>query len=167
MDEKELMGMFQTKPKEALDYLEKHGVNFFEAGRKLDLGRLFVKKRFGMSKNSIDATEFVFWISYYAERELRDIISSIEKTLSGISTPMIEGMIDRLHFGDKISLVEKHYAGKSSEYLIKILWKINNLRNNVAHGRFDELVYEDLALSDAKGQLLLISDFMNALLKKS
>ncbi len=158
-----MLKMFRANPKEALDYFEKQGLDFSKAAKELDLGRLLIKEIFGMNNDLIDATEFVFWISYFAERELTDTILSIEKIILGKSTPMIEGMIDRLCFGDKISLVEKHYAGKSSADYIKILRKINMLRNDVAHGRLEELAYNNLPLSDAKGQTLLMADFMNAM----
>ncbi|MFA5878043.1 MAG: hypothetical protein WC845_01625 [Candidatus Staskawiczbacteria bacterium] len=38
---------------------------------------------------------------------------------------------------------------------------MNELRNSVAHGRFQELKYEGHALSDLKGQMKIIVDFMN------
>ena len=79
----------------------------------------------------------------------------------------IQLFIDKLHFGDKISIISELYSrNPKKDAFISFMWKINALRNDVAHGRFGNLKYEGLNLSDARGQLKIIADLMNALLKK-
>ena len=102
------------------------------------------------------------------EREINDIINDVEKArMRGLKNPMINAMLDKLPFGSKISLIEKNYASmpKNKNY-IKMLWKINDLRNHVAHGRFDELKYGGYLLNDPKGQIKLTIEIMNTSLGK-
>ena len=47
-------------------------------------------------------------------------------------------MVGKLHFGDKIGIIEELYSGKKNNF-IKLMRKIQNMRNDVAHGRFDDL----------------------------
>jgi hypothetical protein len=160
MNEKQLMKLFLEDPKKFISYLEQSGVDLVQSSKELDLARRLVVQKFNMNEEAIRATEFVFWISYFAERELRESILKVENT-QGVTTPMLEGMLDRLDFGDKISLVERHYQEGKSNFT-KLYWKINNLRNDVAHGRISELVYDGLKLSDISGQLKLLSDFIKS-----
>ena len=76
-------------------------------------------------------------------------------------------IVDRRHFGDKISLISDLYIKEpKKDKFVKILWKVNDLRNSMAHGRFDELKYEGHHLSALKGQLKIVTNFMNSALKK-
>jgi hypothetical protein len=165
MDDEKITKFLFSKPKEAFEFFEKGGVDFKQL-KELDLGRLLVKQRYQLTQEQIEAVEFVYWLSYFEEREFGHIISEVEKS-KGATTPMIQAMLDKLHFGDKISLIEQHYASQSKDKdFIKLAWKVNKLRNEVAHGRFDDLNYDGFHLSDPKGQLKIIIDLMNAALHR-
>jgi hypothetical protein len=75
-------------------------------------------------------------------------------------------IIDNLYFGDKIKIIEKFYSSKNSS-IIKLMRKIQDLRNHIAHGRLDKLLYDSLKLSEGKGQLKLFVDLMNVMLEKN
>lgn len=142
--------------------LEKENFDFSKL-KKIDLGRTIVKKRFNLTEEQISAVEFVYWISYYAETEIREMILEIEKIKTGKDNPVIDSFLDNLNFTDKILILEKNYAlNDSDKPFIKILWKIKDFRNDVAHGKFDKLVYDKYPFSDPRGQLILIADIMNA-----
>ncbi len=166
LDDK-IMAFLSSDPDKAIETFEKHGVDF-NGLKELKMGKLFAQKRFNITDDQFEAVEFVFWITYFMEREINDIISFVEKNkMFGIENPMINGMLDKLPFGSKISLIEKHYATmpKDKNY-ITMLWKINDLRNHVAHGRFDELKYGGYMLNDPKGQIKLTIEIMNSSLSK-
>ena len=124
-----------------------------------------VKRRFNLTKQQIDAVEFVYWMSYFIEAELKQMILFVEKNL-GNKTNMLEVALDKLHFGDKIGLIEIYNENSKSDSFIKMCRKINDLRNDVAHGRFEKLEYAGFSLSDTKGQLKLFADIKNAAASK-
>ena len=70
-------------------------------------------------------------------------------------------------FGQKIVFIQKNYnpEGKSDKY-IEILRTIKNLRNDVAHGRIEDLKYGRYSLSDVRAQMKLTIDMMNGALNK-
>lgn len=166
LDDK-LLKFLSSDPDKAFETFEKMGTNFDDL-KKLDMGRLLIKEKFKLSENQFEAVEFVFWISYMLERDLEAIIKDVEKArMLNLENPMLEAMLDKLHFGDKISLIQKHYATEPDDKNFNsLLWKINDLRNSVAHGRFDELKFGGHELHNPKGQLKLIIEVMKAFKKK-
>lgn len=162
----EIGELLLSDPTEAFKILEKAGIDISSL-KEIDIARVLVKERFQLTDEEKEAAEFVFWIAYFAEREIRNIILEVEKHKTKIENPMIDAMLDRLHFGDKIELINSQYvSGEADKEFVSMLWKINGLRNAVAHGRFVDLKYGGFALHDIKGQLKLIIDFKNAALKK-
>lgn len=154
-------------PHKIIKEFEDVGMSFEDVKKQIDLGRSLVKSAFGMSEKDIEAVEFVFWIAYYAERMVQEMIISIEVTL-GARSEAVEKIVEKLHFGDKISVISDLYTnGPKKDALVIMLWKINTLRNAVAHGRFSELIYSDFHLSDLKGQIKLTMDMKDAALSKS
>ncbi len=159
-----LTEFFFSKPDEALRMIEEAGVDFEEARSELDVGRNLVRERWSVGNQSIHAVEFVFWISYYIEREIRSLIIEPEVKV-GARKLAIEKIVDKLHFGDKISIISDLYiTNPKKDEFIKLVRKIQDLRNDVAHGRFDNLNYSDYSLSNLKGQIKLIIDLRNSLL---
>ena len=139
---------------------EKESASFESANIKLDLGRRLVRESYKINDDGIEAVEFVFWIVYFLERTTQDMIIVAECGI-GARREAIQKIVEKLHFGDKISIVSDLYVKNSkNDALVKLLWKVNDLRNNVAHGRFSELTYGGHHLSDSKGQLKLINDFI-------
>mgnify|MGYP001599669382 FL=1 len=159
MTKEEIVDKFFSNPDIFFSDFEKLGVDFSKV--KLDLGRVMVKKRFNLTDQQIEAVEFVYWMSYFIETELKQSILFVEKNL-GSKTKMLEAALDKLHFGDKIGLITTYNENGKSDNFTKMCWKINELRNHVAHGRFEKLEYAGLSLSDTKGQLRLFADIKNS-----
>lgn len=138
---------------------EKESTSFESTNLKLDLGRKLVREVYKINDEDIEAVEFIFWVVYFYERMTQDMIIQAE-CKSGARREAIQKIIDKLHFGDKISIVSDLYIkDPKKDDFIKLLWKLNELRNNVAHGRFSDLTYGGHHLSDSRGQLKLINDF--------
>lgn len=168
MNEEEIKHRLYSDPDGFFDLLESRGASL--AGiKKLDLPRLLVRERYKelIQQENFDAVDATFWISYLAEREMRDSILFVETAL-GKNREEIETELDEMTFGAKLKFIEENYnkEGKSDQY-IKVLRAIKNLRNHMAHGRLDQLVYGKYSMSDPRGQMKLTIDIMNAALNRN
>ncbi|MBP9782111.1 MAG: hypothetical protein KBC50_00010 [Candidatus Pacebacteria bacterium] len=169
--------------------------------KDIKIARKAVELRYGISQNDFDAVDFVFWTTYFAERESVDLLvyplvepgiledankyiislipeekmGSLKKHCENINDYKVskdirfqsmETLVQSLYFSQKISVMEKHLSKKDNPFL-KMLRKIQNLRNHIAHGRLNDLIYEDYSLSSGEGQLKLITDLMNAAFSKT
>lgn len=114
----------------------------FLSAKSFDLGRSLVRGRYQINDDDIEAVEFIFWTIYFLERVTQDMIIEAECKV-GARREAIQKIIDKLSFGDKISIVSDLYVKnpKKSD-LVKLFWKVNDLRNNIAHGRFNKLTYK-------------------------
>lgn len=127
-----------------------------------NLSKASLKRHYSMTDEQIEAVEFIYWVSYLVERSISEMISSIEKAL-GTNIKMIDAMLGRLHFGDKISLIDDEYNLKGQiKPFITMAWKVNSLRNNVAHGKFNDLKYEGMDLFQTKAQFKFFIDLTTA-----
>lgn len=164
--EKILMKLIRKNPNDFITLIEKSSVDLKKSKDELDIARTLVKERFSMTKDQIDAVEFVFWFAYLVENEVQDLIIEPEVAVGG-RKEAIKIIVDKLHFGDKIAIIENLYITKpKKDKLLTMLRKTNDLRNSVAHGRFDELIYGGYKLSDLQGQLKIVTDLMNSMLKE-
>ena len=164
--EEEMMEMIQRSPDAFIKYIENHNLNFNKIGAELDFGRKVVQKRFNMSKEQINTVEFAFWFTYYVESEVQDMIVFPETQL-GARKEVIESFVDKLPFGSKIAVLHDiYYEHPKTDPLVSFLWKVNKLRNDLAHGRFEKLKYGGYPLSDVRGQIKITAEFMNILKKK-
>jgi|AntAceMinimDraft_18_1070375.scaffolds.fasta_scaffold22304_1 hypothetical protein len=150
-------------------FKEMEAKNFdFRVFKKNDIPKLFVHKRYKdlIKQEHFDAAESVLWISYFAEREIREAIFDVE-TKIGKNPDEIDKELDKMTFGQKINFIENNYnpEGKSSAF-IEVLRSIKTLRNHMAHGRLNKLTYGQYSLADPRGQIKLIIDLMNAALNK-
>ncbi len=112
-----------------------------------------------------------FWLCYLVEIELNDVltncwdnaIKSADKVVKKESIKILKKKvfkdenknIDNLeYFRDKIKL---YIFAKGESKLSKILWKINDIRNDLSHNRIDKLEYKNrsLYLKEAKKELLI------------
>ncbi len=126
---------------------------------KSDFSSRMVKKIFKFTDSQIEAVQFVFWTSYLTEFIFAKMISKVEKKHRTMK--IIDSMLDRLSLGDKIAIFNDQFSlDTKSKSFVDIAWQINGLRNHVAHGRFNKLEYKGLGLSNAKGQLRLLSDLI-------
>jgi len=140
--------------------IEKESIGFESTNNRFDLGHRLARG-LKINDDDIEAVEFIFWFVYFIERTAQDMIISAECGV-GARREAIQKMVDKLNFGDKISIVSDLYVkNPKKDILIKLLWKVNNLRNDIAHGRFNDLTYGGHHLSDPKGQLKIVNDFIN------
>lgn len=167
MNEEEILDLLFSNPDKLFSLIEQRGGSLDDL-KKLEIGKLMARKRFSelVKQDNIEAAEFVLWFSYFVEREIRDSIFYVETKL--LKDPIeIDKMLDKMTFGQKIRFIEEHYIDnpKMDSY-VKILKSIKNLRNCMAHGELDKLVYGGYFLSDPRGQLKLGAHLRNASLKK-
>lgn len=123
-----------------------------------------------LSDNQIQTASFVFWLCYMAEKDLNDVLRQAWKLSTEITNPEISESdqkillktfskkdnfdIDNLeYFADKIKIHEI----VCNDDLTKMLWKLNDLRNDISHNRINELKYNErsLFLRDTKEKILL------------
>ncbi|MFZ4500537.1 MAG: hypothetical protein ACOYMZ_03555 [Minisyncoccia bacterium] len=137
----------------------------------IDLGGLnkgiakeMVKKRFSLTEEHFEAVDFVFWIAYFVEREAEELIIDPEVHVGARKSAM-EALVSKLHFGDKIKIIEELHTGKKDEF-VKLMRKIQDMRNDVAHGRFNDLNYGGYNLSDNRAKIKLIGNLRDVLRKK-
>lgn len=167
MDEKEIADILFSNPDKFFEILESKNFDF-EKLKKLDMPKLFVRERYKdlIKQEHFDAAESVLWISYFAEREIREMILYVETKLGKSPGKIIESL-NEMTFGAKIKFIEDNYNPKgNSDPFIKVLRSIKELRNHMAHGRLDELKYGQYSLADPRGQIKLTIDLMNAALNK-
>lgn len=139
---------------------KKENINLGSLKIKSNLGRRLVQNKCKINDDDIETVEFIFWVVYYLERITEEFIVGVECRVGARQEPF-QMIVDKLHFGDKISIFSDLYAKNSDKNdFVKFLRKVNDLRNAVAHGRFSELVYKGQLLSDTKGQTVLVEDFI-------
>lgn len=161
MNEGDIEKLIFSNPDKAFELLKKQGIQLPQR----DIGREMVRKRYGLTPEQLSAVDFVYWASYFIERELSGAISGfLNLQLKGEQKLIVEAIVDRLHLGDKISLIAGHFSkgDTESKEFISMCWKINELRNAVAHGRFGDLSYGGYSLAEPEGQLKLLVDLSNS-----
>lgn len=163
MDSEEIEKAVSGKAVDLIEFAKKNGIDFSDMGK--DFGRTFVKERFSFTEKQFDSVDFVFWIAYFVEREAGSMIIDHEIHM-GARKEAMESVVGKLHFGDKIKIIEELHASKSDPF-VKMMRKIQDLRNSIAHGRFEDLEYGGYGLDDSRGQLILVGDLRDSLLKKS
>lgn len=129
-----------------------------------DIARKMVKERFSLTNEQFDAVDFVFWVAYFVEREAEDLIIYPEVKIGARQIAM-DTIIGKLYFGDKIKIIEELYAGKKDSF-IKLMRKIQDMRNDIAHGRFNKLTYGGYDLSDSRGKIKLLANLRDTLLNR-
>lgn len=162
MNHEALKRIVDGKPEDLIKFAASLGIDF--SGLDKDIARKMVQKRFSLSNEKFDAVDFVFWISYFVEREAESLIIEPEVHI-GARKEALEIIIGKLHFGDKITIIEELYTSKKDPF-IKIMRQIQDLRNDVAHGRFDNLKYGGYSLDDNRGKLTMIADLRDAMMNK-
>lgn len=73
--------------------------------------------------------------------------------------------MSKLHFGEKIKIIEELHTDKKDSF-VRLMRKIQDMRNDIAHGRFDNLKYGGYHLSDNRGKIKLIANLRDAALDK-
>ncbi|MCK9439264.1 hypothetical protein M0Q39_04365 [Patescibacteria group bacterium] len=124
-----------------------------------------------LTEKQKETVNFVFWFYYLVETDLNDVlincwnsaIKNVDEFIREESVKIIKKKvfkdenkdIDNLeYFRDKIKL---YVFAKGESELSKILWKINDIRNDLSHNRIDKLEYKNrsLYLKETKKELLI------------
>ena len=159
MNEKELKEIVDGDPDKLIKFATDNGIDL--RGLDKNIARIMVKEEFSITDNDFEAVDFVFWISYYVEKSAESFIIKPEASV-GAREKALEVIVNKLHFGDKIKIIEELYSSKKDPF-IKLMRQIQDYRNDIAHGRFDKLTYGGFNLNDNRGKLKLIANLRDAL----
>lgn len=162
MDIEEIKKLVDGDPDVLIETAAEMGFDF--TGLSKDIARQMVKEKFSLSEDQFEAVDFIFWLSYMIEKDAEDLIIYPEVKL-GARKEAMNTIIERLHFGDKLTIIEKLHTGKKDS-MVKLMRKIQDMRNEIAHGRFDQLNYGGYHLSDNRGKLKLIAHYRDVMRKK-
>ncbi len=162
MDIEDIKKLVDGKTEDLIAEAAKRGIDFSDLSP--DIARKMVSGYFGLTEKDFLAVDFVFWVAYFLERSAEDLIIEPEVKV-GAREKAVELLVKELHFGGKIKIIEELHLSKH-DALVKIMRKIQNYRNDIAHGRFNNLIYKNYHLSDNRGKLLLVADLRDIFLKK-
>lgn len=167
-EEKAIEYLFFNKPKRLFEIIEKMGKDINEI-IPVDLGKLLIRERYKENKVITDdhfkAAEFVLWASYFVEREVSETIVDVEVIEKKRDRLEVEVEIEKMTFTPKILFIAENYSSEDDPY-IKALLEVKDLRNHLAHGRWEQLCYEGYSLSDKRGQILLTNKLMRSAMEK-
>ena len=167
MNNEKILELLFSDPDKIFELYEKGGGDYNEL-KQIQLGKRAAQDKYPeiVEKEYIDSSEFMFWISYLVERWLGDDIADMEVKFFKRSTlEEFERKLDEMTFWHKMRyLVDNKCLTEDDPYYI-FLKDFKNLRNHLAHGRLHLLEYGGHPLSDPKGQIKLIADLRNSLIK--
>ena len=131
-----------------------------------------LKKIHNISKDKIDAMEFIYWLTcLYEMTTTRILWKVIGLTTEGGNGSETESVVrfcfQELGLMGKIKTLEYMFRdlkdGEDKKIIKKMiinLGKLNELRNNIAHYKFDRLVWREEPLSSEKVRSKMIDDFL-------
>lgn len=164
MDINDMKKLVDGDPDTLIKEAEKLGIDW--SGLDKDIAKKIVKKRYpSLTDKEFEAVDFIFWIAYFVEKEAEDFIIYPEVKVGARQVAM-ETIVNKLCFGDKIKIIEELYTGKK-DCFIKLMRQIQDMRNDIAHGRFDKLNYGGYHLSDNRGKMKLIANLRDTSLSKN
>jgi len=163
MDIEEIKKLIDGNPDILIKKAEELGIDF--KGLDKDIAKKMAKERYSITEDQFEAVDFIFWVSYFVERASEEFIIYPEVKI-GARKEAIEILVGKLNFGGKIKVIEELYTGKKDPF-IKLMKKIQTMRNNIAHGRFNNLNYGGYDLSDNRARIKLIANLKDTLLKKN
>ncbi|MDO9230962.1 MAG: hypothetical protein Q7U36_00565 [bacterium] len=122
-----------------------------------------------LNDNQIQTVSFIFWLCYMAENDLNDVLKQAWQLSTEITNPEISESDQKIllktfskkdnfdinnleYFADKIKIHE----AMCDDNLTKLLWKLNELRNDISHNRINKLGYngQSLFLREIKEKIL-------------
>ena len=147
-------------------------------GSEEQFNNVIAKGALKLSDEQIATVAFVFWLVYMAETELNAATSQswaiVEKFAPQGVKEMVADRVQELaggrrkldlknleYFSDKIRVYE---ALLGDNKLKRLLWKLNDIRNDLSHNRVSNLSYdgEPLSLRSTKEKILI--DYFDAVL---
>jgi hypothetical protein len=144
--------------------------NFAQLSETIPFGAL------QLNQDYIHSVHFVFWLIYMSESDLNDVLKvSWETALVGANENTVFEMIQTLNeaiqgekrldpsnlefFSDKIKIYESFY-GKDNR--TKLFWKLNDIRNDLSHGRITALTYDGESLNELDTCKRLLRDYFDS-----
>ena len=143
-------------------------------GSDQQLNETISKGALKMSDEQIATASFVFWLVYMAETDLNDTqVESWEKSgksfppeVKKMSEELLQKKIKRKismgnpeYFSEKIKVFEALFGEKNER--TKLLWKLNDLRNDLSHNRINELKYDGQSLFLRKTKEKILFDYFD------
>lgn len=156
-------------------------------GSEERLNEIISKGTLKLTDEQIATVSFGFWMVYMAEIDLNDSLrkawklakSQFPENVQKIAEQKLSEMIneskitcptcgtrysvreininDPEYFSDKIKIFQASF-GKTK--LVKLLWQLNDIRNNLSHNRIDRLEYDGFPLSQRGTKEKLICDYI-------
>lgn len=156
-----------------------------EAFTDTDFNSYIPKTMLKLSQKEIDTIQFVFWFCHIVERDLDSALQQAFRNMESIMGKTPKKLVDLIKerfgvriekvdpnnpkydpecitFNDRIDIVEKS-MGKSDH--TRFLRKIKKLRNDLSHGRIDDLTYEGKDLAEIETKRILIFDYIKQALE--
>jgi len=132
-----------------------------------------------MNNEQIATVSFVFWLVYMAETDLNKILNeSLTTTMSTLSSEVTKKVEEILKeeikgkkeidinnpecFSDKTKIYEAMF-GKTER--TKLLWKLNDIRNDLSHNRINNLKYDGQLISLRKTKEKILIDYFETALQ--
>lgn len=164
MNDEEIKKLLEGNSDDLIRKMTELGIDFKDLGK--DIAKDLVKRRYkDLTDEHFDAVDFVFWAAYFIERTAEELIIEPEVVQFKAREVAVRALVSKLHFGDKIKIISELHA-KNDDPLVKIMWVIKNFRDDIAHGRFNNLVYGSYHLSDNRGKLKLVAAIRDSFDKK-
>jgi hypothetical protein len=150
-------------------------INTIRASSDEALLDVIPKALFNFSDEKISMVSFVFWFAYLAETKLDEVIklawdaAQKDVPIDEDTKQLVKKYINSFvmgkeidpekpeYFIDKIKLTQVFFPGSS---LVSIYYKINEIRNDLSHGRIDSLKYNNESLSLRKTREKLLIDYL-------
>ena len=164
------------KPMEELEMLKEA----IKSASDDKINEIISKGALRLEDEQVAVVSFVFWLVYMAETDLNDVVSNAWRNASSlfsqkikdVATNMLQEMIrgnkeldpsNLVYFSDKIKVHEAMF-GKNK--LTNMLWKLNDIRNDLSHNRIENLSYDNqpLSLRTTKDKVLI--DYFDSVLDK-
>lgn len=131
------------------------------------------KSALKLNQNQINTVQFTFWLIYMVETDLNDAIKEAWNLATSSSREEVVLMTKKLlqegikgekkldpenlkYFSDKIKIYESFYK---KDNRTKLLWKLNDLRNDLSHNKINELKYKGNNLIDINVRKQLLKDY--------
>lgn len=115
-----------------------------------------------LNQEHVHSIHFVFWLIYMSESDLNDVLKeSWESAIAGADETVVHEMIQTVneaiqgkkkidplnleYFSDKIKFYECFFG---TDNRAKLFWKLNDIRNDLSHGRINALTYNGESLNE-------------------
>jgi hypothetical protein len=152
-------------------------MNQAELGRyRENIGRVpdnqishFIVSDSGVSEEGIGAAEFIFWLVYRVEMDLKDLARKVmtqdrEEADEEEIGRFVDDVFDELVFMGKIKLVEKNVRREDGtgkfDPLFRTLRQLNDIRNQLFHPRenIENILYRGNRISERGTKNQMIED---------